>query len=111
MWLTIIFLVIGIILLTLVIIFVIQANKKFRDKSVDIKEGMSEEQVLEIMEKDPLDIQELKNGTYMWIYERKQYVGWANKTLIIHIIFNVDKTVKMVEYDKTYDGPGSKKEV
>ena len=110
MW-TIIGLSIGGVLLVLVILLVYFSWKKFHDRSVDIKEGMNEQQVLEVMEKDPIEILPLKKGLYEWVYERKEYKGWAMMIIKIEIIFDAKtKLVKSIEKNVSYDRQGIKKE-
>ena len=107
---TIIFLIIAVVLLIGTIILTTLANKKFHDRSQDVEKGMNEDKVIEIMEKEPLSIERLKNGKYAWIYEIKQWVGWAMMTVTIQIMFDETKLVTSVERSKSYERENPKKE-
>ena len=109
-WYDILALALTVLILIAVIIIAYKANYKFRDKSLGINKGMNEEQVLDIMEEDPVAVEQIKNGIYEWVYEFKKWVGWATKTMKIEIIFDKDGLVTSVERSNSYDGPGSKKE-
>lgn len=99
MW-EIIFVIIAFIILIVTVIIVNKSDQKFRDKSLKITKGMDEKQVMEIMEEDPLSIEELKDGAYEWIYEKKQWKGWGMMTIKIEVIFDDSKHVISVERSK-----------
>ena len=102
MWNTI-FVIIAIILFLVVYFLVFKSEEKFHDKSKHVTIGMSEEQVMEIMEDDPISIEQLKNGAYEWIYERRQWQGWGMMIVTIEILFNENKEVTSVVRTKGYD--------
>ncbi len=99
----IIFVCISAVILVLVVIIVLKARKQFRDKSVDITPGMDEGQVREIMEKDPLSINPLKDDCYDWIYERRQWKGWGTMVLTIEVVFDPTKHVREINYSTSYE--------
>ncbi len=109
MW-DIIIVVVAAILLIGLIILVSKANYQFRDKSLEVKEGMNEEQVLEIMGKDPISTDTLKGGKYKWTFERKDYKGWGYKITTSDVYFDENGKVTLVERNVTYDRPGMKKQ-
>ena len=102
MW-TIIFVVLATLILVGVTLVIVKSDKKFHDKSLDVKEGMDEGQVREIMEDDPLSTDYLQNGEYAWTYERKYYKGWGMVTVRTEIIFNVEGKVKTIHRSETLD--------
>ena len=97
------FIVLASLLLLGMIIFSYTSWTKYRDKSVDIKEGMSGEKVLEIMGTEPVSIEQLKNDNYEWIYERREWKGWGTEVLKIEIIFSPSKIVTSIVRNKTYE--------
>ena len=105
----IIFIVLAIFVLVGVIILVINSGIRFHDKSEDIKMGMSEDEVMEIMEKDPVSIEYLKNGAYEWIYEKTSWGGWGMNTTRIEVIFDENGYVTSVLRTKTCDQSDSQK--
>lgn len=72
---------------------VFKADKQFHDRILDIKMGMSEDEVREIMDKDPVSIEYLNDGAYEWIFERKYYKGWGMVTVTTEITFNSEGKV------------------
>ena len=102
MW-TIIFTVLAIIIFIAVTIVIVKSSRQFHDKSLDIKEGVGEDEVREIMEDDPISTNYLQNGDYSWIYERKYYKGWGMVTVKTEIIFNVEGKVKTIHRSETLD--------
>ena len=108
MW-DIIFLIIAIILFIIMCVIVFKTGRQFRDRSLEIKQGMSEDQVMEVMEKDPVSIEQLKSGLYEWIYERRDWKGWGMRILKIEVIFNPDHQVVTVERSVSYEKTDVKK--
>lgn len=96
-------LILSILLAVIIFIVIGRTGEQFHDKSIDIKEGMNEDKVLEIMGKDPLSVETLKDNKYAWIYEYKLYKGWGVRVTIIQIIFNESKLVHLVNRDYRYD--------
>ncbi len=92
------------------IIAIVKANSKFRDKSKDVKPGMSEEEVMELLEKDPDSIEPLTDGTYKWIYEKMEAGSWGPTIYKTEIIFNLDKHVSKVQRSKYLERIDSKKD-
>ena len=85
------------------IFYVYRCNQQFRDRSRDIKKGMSEMDVMEVMCQDPISIEPLKDEAYAWVYERKKWKGWAMEIERIEIIFYVGKKVSSIHREKTYE--------
>lgn len=106
----IISIIVAAVLLIAAIIIMYLANKQFRDKSIDIKEGMDEGQVIKIMEKDPLSIDRLKDGKYIWTFEKKDYKAWGMRIITIYVHFNSQGKVTQVERNISHDRPGMKKD-
>ena len=109
--LTIVFTLIAVAIFVVAVILVIKSNKQFHDKSRDIKIGMSEEQVIELLEKDPTSIEQLTNGSYEWIYEKKEAGQWGPTIYKTEIFFDANKQVIEVRHSKYLDGLDSKKEI
>ena len=107
MW-EIIFVILAALLFIFMLVIANKAGHQFRDKSLDVKEGMSEDEVIDIMEKDPLSIEQLKNGNYAYVYEKKEWKGWGMMIMKIEIIFSVEGKVITVERFKTYDSKNNK---
>ncbi len=84
-------------------IIVNKSDQQFRDKSLKITKGMDEKQVMEIMEEDPLSIEELKDGAYEWIYEKKQWKGWGMKILKVEVVFDEFGHATSVERSASYE--------
>ena len=105
----IVILVVALILFILMVIFVRQADKQFRDKSLDLKEGMNEADVMEIMEKDPISIDILKDDAYVWTFVRKDWKGWGTQIITAKVYFDASKKVTNIERNVSYDRPGMKK--
>ena len=97
------FIVLASIILLGMIIISYSSWVKYRDKSVDIKEGMNEEKVLEIMGSDPISIEQLKNNNYEWVYERREWKGWGTEVLKIEIIFSSSNVVTSIVRNRTYE--------
>lgn len=106
----IIILATALILFILMVIFIRQADKQFHDKSLDLKEGMNEADVMEIMEKDPVSIDTLKDDIYVWTFTRKDWKGWGTQIITANVYFDSSKTVTRIERTLTYDRPGMKKQ-
>ena len=106
----IITLVVAILIFIGMSILVFKSDQQFRDKSLDIKEGMKESQVMDIMRKDPISIDQLKDDKYVWTFENKKWKGWGTQITKIEVFFNESKQVASVERSVSYDRPGMKKE-
>lgn len=109
--LTIVFTLIAVAIFAVAVILVIKSNKQFHDRSYDIKIGTNEEQVMELLEKDPDFIEQLTNGNYEWIYEKKEAGQWGPTIYKAEIIFDVNKLVIEVKHSKYLEGLGPKKEI
>ena len=109
--LTIVFTLIAVAIFVVAVILVIKSNKQFHDKSYDIKIGMNEERVMEILDKDPAFIEQLTNGNYEWVYEKKEAGRWGPTVYKTEIIFDVNKLVIEVKHSKYLEGLDSKKEI
>ena len=103
----IVFIVIAIVIFVAMCIVVFKAEKLYRDKSSDVQLGMTEEQVLDIMEKDPASIDYLKNGQYEWIYEHKYYKGWGMVVVKTEIVFDTNKRVIATKNSESIENPNS----
>lgn len=106
----IIILVIASIILVLMCILLFRVNKQFRDRSLEIKEGMNGNEVMEIMEKEPSNIDELKEGKYKWTFIRKDYKGWGYQIITTEVYFDEFNKVTLVERNISYDRPNLKKD-
>ena len=94
---------IALLLLLGVVIFATKADRRFRDKSLSVRKGMSEFEVVDAMEKDPLSIETLPNGAYAYIYERRQWKGWGMMVERIEIVFDKDKRVASINRSKSLE--------
>ena len=107
-WL-IILLIISVIIFIIVFFVVFKSWQKFHDKSEDVSIGMNEEEVLEIMEHEPLSIERLKEGSYQWTYQKKEWKGWGMMIMDIGIIFDSTKVVISITRNKHYERANLKK--
>lgn len=96
----IIFVILAIIIFVIMVVIVLKANKKFHDKSLDVKKGMDEVTVREIMDKDPTDIEYLENESYALVYERDYYKGWGMVNVKTRIIFNSEHKVISIKHEE-----------
>lgn len=97
-------LVVAFIILVVMIVFIVKANRQFHDKSLDIKKGMNREKVIEIMEKEPDEIEQLNDGTYKWIYKRKGKGPWGDTIYKTEISFDLFNLVSSIHQEKYLDG-------
>ena len=103
----IIFIVIAIVIFVAMCIVVFKVEKQYHDKSNDIKLGMKEDQVIDIMEKDPASIEFLKDGQYEWIYEHKYYKGWGMVVVKTEVVFNANKQVIAIKNSESIENSNS----
>lgn len=106
----IIILVTALFLFIIMVIIIRKSDKQFRDKSLDLKEGMNEADVMETMEKDPISIDTLKDDIYVWTFERKDWKGWGTQIITAKVYFDITKRVTKIERSVSYDRPGMRKQ-
>lgn len=108
MW-TAIFIVLALFILAGMVVLVIFSDKQFHDKAEGIKVGMSEDQVMNLLEKDPESINYLKDGSYTWTYNRNSWGGWGMITYKTEITFDASGHVTFVTRSKSCDNTDSQK--